>query len=106
MPDSRSSEPTNTTPGGNVFIPRRPVHIHQRHFGLLRHLRQLRGAGGVHRVDDDRVHAGGNEALHLIGLASGVAAGVFKLYVDVAGLSFFLNGLADNSEKVLIEVGH
>ena len=76
--------------------------------GKKRHLRQKRAenAEKAEIADDDRVHAGGDEALHLIGLASGVAAGVFELHIDVTGLSFFLNGLTDNGEKVLIEVGH
>src|SRR3954470_6095915 len=90
-----------------LLLVRSAVDIDQRNAGLLHHLGDAAGSGGIGRIDDDGGYAFGDEVLHLIDLAADIGLGILELDFD-AGHGFGLcgHGFADVGQEVVIEQRH
>ena len=93
--------------GQRVEVDRLAVHVDQRHAGRRRGIGHRLGGGGVDRVHDDRVHAGGHEVVDLVELAGHVVLRIFDLHVDsVHTVGVFLEPVAQDGEEVVVEERH
>ena len=93
--------------GQRVDVDRLAVDVDQRHARGCGRIRHGLGGRGVDRVDDDRVHVGGDEIVDLVKLLGDVVLRVLDLHLDpVQGTGILDQSVPEHGQEVVVEPRH